>query len=190
MDFILPIIGGISCKLYDDLNDNHFLTNEIFKESLKGSQWILLTLLSHNDFNFALVNYLINVANAISNWKEWNHGYETSLLILCSIFIPISFSTRKSVSYMDILYIVCFVVAMAVEPLIISEEYSIRKFLHRSLSIISLVSTVCFGLYFNVSISFIKLGLYGIGYFLTSSIFQGYMLIKNNDIPTSRILHG
>lgn len=190
MEFILPILAGISCKLYDDLNDNKLLTNEVFKECLKGSQWILLTLLSYNDFNFAVSNYIINLLNAINNWNEWNHGYETSLLILCIFFIPISFSSRKPASYMDIFYILWFIVCMSIEPLITTEEYSIKKFLQRCIAFVYSVSGVVIGLYFNVSMSFIKISLYAIGYTLISSIFQLYMLSQDNDrLLQTLVLH-
>ena len=66
MDYLYAFLGGLLCKAYDDFNDNHMIGSHV-QELLKGSQWILLTLLSYNDFNFALVNYVINALNALIN---------------------------------------------------------------------------------------------------------------------------
>ena len=66
MDIPLAILSGITTKVYDDLYDNKFLTNETLKESLKGINWMLFTLLAYNDFNFAFVFYLINALCLIS----------------------------------------------------------------------------------------------------------------------------
>ncbi len=102
MDYIIPLIGGITCKLFDDLDDNNFLTNDLFREFLKGIQWITLTLMSYNDFNFSVVAFVINVVNAISNWgTAWNNGYEKSLLILYPVFLFLSYSTRKKINLIE-----------------------------------------------------------------------------------------
>lgn len=190
MDYIIPIIGGISCKLYDDLYDNNILTNEVYKECLKAIQWITLTLMSYNDFNFTVFIGLINGLNAISNWKEWNHGYETSLLLIYPVFLLISYSTRTSMSYIDMFYVTCFSICMAFEPLIIKEEYSPLKFITRAGLTIFIYVGLFVSHYFGVSWSFLKVGIYSVGYAFVSSIFQLYMLVKHNDISTSEILHG
>lgn len=182
MDYILPLLGGISCKIYDDLQDNNLLTNEVFKECLKASQWILLTLLSYNDFNFTVFIHLINVLNAISNWDEWNYGYETSLLVMYPMILFLNLSTRKSLNFIDIFYIICFCLCMGIEPLLIQEEYSPRKFMFR----FGLSGVIYVGLfisyYLGVSWSFLKVGIYSLGYAVTSSIFQLYMLEQHNDV--------
>lgn len=190
MDFVLSFLGGVSCKAYDDLYDNNLLKNDILKESLKGSQWILLTLLSHNDFNFSIIALIVNGLNAIFNYAEWNHGYETSLMILYPVFLILSFSTRKWLTYMEVFYLLFISGSMIFDPLVITEEYSFRKFIQRNLIFLVSVFSVLIGLYFNLSMSILKLGMYSAGYFITSSIFQGYMLVKHNDISTSKILHG
>ena len=42
-------LAGLLAKVYDDLTDNHMI-NPLGQEILKGLQWMLLTLLSYNDF--------------------------------------------------------------------------------------------------------------------------------------------
>lgn len=178
MDFLYAFLGGVSCKLYDDFNDNAMIGREI-QEILKGTQWILLTLLSYNDFNFALINFTMNALNALNNWEEWKHPYESSLLLLTPIFLLTSFSTRMHPTLYDIGYVLVFVFTMAMEPLFIHEEFSYRKLVIRLVALI--VSYI--GVWFEgiVSISFIKLGYYSIGYLLTSCFFQSYMLWKKNE---------
>jgi len=190
MDYIVPLIGGISCKIYDDLSDNNLLNNEVFKECLKAIQWITLTLMSYNDFNFAVIVIIVNGANVFFNINEWNKGYETSLLIVYPIFLIISYSTRRTIRLIEFLYLGIIVCSMIWDPVVMTEEYSHRKFIQRVL--ISLSSTIAFigTLYFKMSMSFIKLTLYSVGYFIFSSIFQLYMLEKDNDkLLQTLVLH-
>jgi len=181
MDYIVPLIGGISCKLYDDLYDNNILSNEVFKECLKGIQWVSLALMSYNDFNFTVIAMIANGANAIFNNDGWNNPYETSLLFVYPIFLLISYSTRKAINLIEIFYLTFIFFGMMWDPIVITEEYSHRKFIQRVLVFMSSIIGLAGGLYFNISMSFIKLTLYSTGYFLTSSIFQLYMLEKDND---------
>ena len=181
MDYIVPLIGGISCKLYDDLYDNNILKNEILKEFLKGVQWVVLTLMSYNDFNFTVIAMIANGANALFNKDGWNNPYETSLLMLYPIFLVISYQTRKSINLIEIFYLLVIFCSMIWDPIVITEEYSYRKFIQRSLVFVSSVIALIVGIYLNISMSFIKLTLYSTGYFFTSSIFQLYMLEKDND---------
>ena len=180
MEFLCAVLGGISCKLYDDLNDNHLIGPHI-QEILKGSQWILLALLSYNDFNFAVVNLIANAGNALNNWGEWNHPYETSLLCLAPLFVVISASTAQWLSICDYTYATGFIGLMAVEPLFIKEEFSYRKLLVRIWLLISCVAWIPIAVYNGMSTSLMKVNYYIAGYFLISSCFQAYMLWKKNE---------
>lgn len=189
MDILFSILGGISAKIYDDMSDNGLLTNKLIEELLKGSQWVFLTLISHNDFNFTSFIFFINFLNLITNWNAW-YDYEISLQILYVLFIPLSFSTRKQLSFVDMLYILCFSICMGLEPLIITEEYSQRKFLFRSITTLVIYIGLFVGHYNGVSWSLLKVGMYSLGYALVSSIFQLYMLTQNNDnILQTLVLH-
>lgn len=187
MEFFYTFLGGLLCKIYDDLTDNSILKDGIFKEVLKGSQYILLTLISYNDFNFALLNYIINVGNAINNWTEWHFPYETSMLILAPFFVLISFSTRFIPQIIDYIFIFFSITTLALEPLIIKEEYSYRKFVVRLGTFLLVILSIFGGTYFGISPSFLKVSYYALGYFLFSSIFQGYLLYKSTTVkfPTS-----
>ena len=181
MDISLPFIGGIVCKLYDDLYDNNILTNETFKEILKGSHWITLTLSSYNDFNFTIIALFINFMNFLFNSSAWLYPYETSVMSLYPIFLFLSFPIRKSIGYVEVFYLLFMTGGMIWDPLVMTEEFSHRKFLQRTLVAICSLIGIVGGLYFDVSFSFIKLSIYSLGYFLSSSIFQLYMLNQDND---------
>jgi hypothetical protein len=178
MDYLYAFLGGVLCKLYDDLNDNHMIGGYV-EELLKGSQWILLTLLSYNDFNFALLNLIGNGLNAINNWEAWKVPYETSLLILTPLFLLISFSSRAMLNIYDILYISVFFGSMYLEPIFITEESSRRKMYTRMLSTVGAIIGILLGLYFGISICCIKIGFYCFGYCLVSSCFQAYLLTRS-----------
>jgi|AACY02.14.fsa_nt_gi hypothetical protein len=178
MDYLYAFVGGLLCKAYDDFNDNHMIGSHV-QELLKGSQWILLTLLSYNDFNFALVNYVINALNALNNWQEWKFSYESSLLVLAPVFLLVSFHTVKYFSMYDWVYLVVFILSMALEPLIIKEEFSYRKLVVRLIALINSIFGVIFGVYLGVSPSLVKISCYATGYFLFSSGFQTYLLMRS-----------
>jgi hypothetical protein len=178
MDYLYAFLGGVTAKMYDDMYDNGMIGGH-FQEILKGSQWILLTLLSYNDFNFALLNYIGNALNAINNWSQWNYSYERALLWLAPLFLIISFSTRSMLNIYDILYISVFFLTMCLEPLFITEESSTRKLYTRILSTVGGIIGILLGLYFGIKMCCIKIGFYSIGYCLVSSGFQIYLLTRS-----------
>jgi hypothetical protein len=177
MDYLYAFLAGLLCKVYDDFNDNNMIGSHI-QELLKGSQWMLLTLLSYNDFNFALINYIVNALNAVSNWKEWNFPYESSLLILAPVFIFISFRTERYFSVCDWAFLLWFTLVMAFEPLIITEEFSYRKLISRLVAVIISILGVVIGIHIGTSPSIIKVSCYAVGYSLFSSGFQAYLLTQ------------
>lgn len=93
MDYIYPIIGGISAKLYDDIIDEGIEVNETLKEALKGVQWITLALASIGDFNYSIIMYITNLAHHFGNPDSFKFPYEFSLLCVYPIFILLSFHT-------------------------------------------------------------------------------------------------
>ena len=209
MEYIYPLIGGISAKLYDDIVDEGFEVNDTFKEALKGAQWITLALASIGDFNYSIITYVINFLNHWANPEAYKFPYEFSLLCLYPIFILLSFHTRKSLTLMDYLITLSMCLAMFIEPMIIIENASYRKLIIRSSSVAVFICAVIFGLYFNTFSSFLnldyftlyfnlptislnistavlKLLFYGIGYFATSSLFQIYLINKSASVKEDK----
>jgi hypothetical protein len=177
MDYLYAFLGGLLCKIYDDLNDNGMI-GEHSQELLRGSQWILLTLLSYKDFNFSIFAYIANGLNAISNWNEWNHPYETSLLLLYPFLLVISFSTISWLNVYDYIFVVIWIVGMFLEPYIVPEEFSYKKLILRIFGCFFASFAIFIGSILNVSQSLIKICIYGLGYSLFSSGFQAYLLMN------------
>jgi len=192
MDYFLAFLGGITCKIYDDLNDNNLLTNKHAKECLKGIQWILLTILTISDFNFGVGFYTFNAINAGVNFHEWNKPYESSLLILYPLLIIYSYPTRTFASFYEIFLLLLSYSSTSIEAFIFTEEYSIKKLLCRIFSLFSAIFWIIVCSYFNQSKYIIKILYYFVGYFLVSSIFQAYscfpknwLNVDNNSAPCS-----
>ena len=179
MELLYSFLGGLGAKVYDDLFlDNKIIKNEYISEFFKGFQWIILTLISCNDFNFAIVIYIINFINFLVNKDGWKNYYEKALLILFPILILISFSTRYFFSYFEIFIILCLFIIPNAESCMNNEEVSYKKAIYRSI----LFSILFIGLhvytFIDISISFsiIKLGYYCLGYLFFSSLFQCYCI--------------
>jgi len=171
---VYAILGGIVCKVYDDLNDMNILRSEKINEILKGSQWILLTLLSIHDFNFAIVMYIVTFLNSVVNSKEWSEPYESSLLYLYPIFFILSFHTREYLTFFDIIVLVSQCIGSLIEPYIWAEESSYKKLMDRSGGLILNCILLYYASYFNLSKSIIKYTYYFTGYFIISVGFQAY----------------
>ena len=176
MEFIYSTLSGISAKLYDDLTDNNLLTDKTTKEVLKGSQWILLTLISQTDFNFALPFYLTAFANSFSDTEAFVSPYEKSLLILYPFLLLISLHTAKSFTSGDITFAALTTLALLTEPFINSEEYSYRKFGTRFAAFVWSIIMLRF---FNFSPSVMKAISFFVGYSFISCCFQIYMTTQN-----------
>jgi hypothetical protein len=177
MDYIYATLLGINTKVYDDLVDNSITDNPTILESLKGIEWILLTLLSYNDFNFTFVNFLANLLNFLANNEAWNEPYEKSVLILYPIFLIISFHTIKSINIFSIGYILCFISVMFLEPFIISEKNGYEKLISRSVLSLLLFIGIIISPYFDISPSILKFSYNALGYGLTSVLFQMYFIM-------------
>ncbi len=179
MEYLYALLGGISAKLYDDLYDNNMIS-PLVQEVLKGSQWMLLTLLSYSDFTFTFLNYLMNVANSITNKDAYKPPYEKSLLILYPVLFFISYHTMTKLSIYDSLFILYGIAVLSIEPLIFTEDYSYRKLFARLSSILFNILGFYIGLHFKVSNGILKTFIYGLGYVIVSSCFQAYLLYRDS----------
>jgi hypothetical protein len=183
------VIAGIVAKIYDDLSDNQLASGWIM-EALKGSQWICLTMLAWNDFNFAVLFYIINALNAWNNPDAWNGPYEFSLLIVYPFLILYNIRHYQSVRWVDFFFTICFIAVMALEPIFIQEEVGVLKWLFRSGACFNATMASYFGAEFGVSESMLKISRYTVGYAFVSSLFQVAMLtssgtfsLPNYDLP-------
>jgi len=173
---VYTILGGIVCKVYDDLNDMDILKSDRLNEVLKGLTWIFLTLISMNDFNFSAVLYAVNLVNSISNLKEWQNPYESSLLYLYPIFLILSFHTRAYLTFTDSIICILTILGSYIEPYILNEEISYKKIITRVIGIVNCSILLYLSSYFNISSMILKILYATIAYNITSVFFQVYQL--------------
>jgi hypothetical protein len=178
MDIIIPLLGGISAKLYDDIIDEKIEVNDIIKECLKGVQWMILAILSVNDFNFILIFYVMNVLNYIGNPSAFSGSYEFSLLLMVPLLFVLNFDTIHSFHYIDILIIISFFIVFFVEPILIPNNVSYTKLIFRSIGTLFLILYFLWRDYLQISPSIMKINNYLIGYGTVSVMFQIYSLYR------------
>ena len=102
----LALLSGLSCKLYDDLNDNIVLKkfyNTTFMEYLKGIHYISFTVISIDDplsfITFYLANFLLHLLGNDDAFKE---PYEHSLLYsFMLLFIILDYTKITNVGLID-----------------------------------------------------------------------------------------
>jgi hypothetical protein len=182
MDFISPLIMGVSIKIYDDLTDMNLSQNKLGIEILKSLQTLTTTISVRNDFNFGIVFFIINAFSYLMDREAYTGDYYTSMIILYPILLILAFSTRHYENAISILYVIAFIIFFALEPLLIKEEYSKFKLMIRLITSIVVFVGIFIGYYFGVSSSCLKLGVACLGYIMTSSAFQFYMTFNNDDI--------
>jgi hypothetical protein len=179
MNTIIPLIGGITAKVYDDIVDTNIKVTDTFKESLKGIQWVTLTLMTINDFNFTLLFYIINVLNHLGNPDAFDMPYEYSLLLVFPFLMLLNYNTIEYINLRSLLLFIPFIITMFIEPCIITENVSLKKLISRSIISSGLIILILLHSYFNLSPSILKIVIYALGYGITSSLFQYYMLYEN-----------
>ena len=168
---LLPFLSGVTCKVYDDFIADGVVRNERFTLFLQLFQMMSLTLLSHNDFVFALFFYLGNILNALSNPAGYAPPYEFSFVLLFPLLIVYSFRSYTSMSRYDVIWIIQFFILMFLEPFFFSQETSQQKFMFRFATSFSCIMQVLLMKHL-LSPSLLKGILFGLGYCLVSSLVQ------------------
>jgi hypothetical protein len=191
MDIIISLLGGISAKLYDDIVDEKIEVNDIIKECLKGVQWMILAILSVNDFNFILIFYVMNFLNYIGDPSAFSGSYEISLLLMVPLLLIFYFDTIQSFDNINIIIIISFLILFFVEPILIPKNVSYIKLIHRSIGTIFLILLFLWRDSLQISPSIMKINNYLIGYGTVSVLFQIYVLYhqrSNQPEPNEIIL--
>ena len=180
MEFLYAFLGGLTNKIYDDLIlDNKIIKSEILEEIFKGFQWIMLTLISVNDFNLSFTGYTILLGNSFLSPNGFAEPYDKSILILYPLLLIISFSTRTYLTTIDIIiYVICLFITGILDPMFTKHEVSPLKLGFRLLFFIACGSIILLSNYFDISISksVITILYYISGYTLFSCCFQFYCL--------------
>jgi hypothetical protein len=178
MEYLLPLISGISAKVYDDISDTNISVSDIIKESLKGVQWTTLALLSVNDFNFTSIFYISILSNYFGDPTAYSTPYEQALLLIFPCLLFFNFHTIQSMNLINLIVIIPFIIVMYSEQLFITENVSYKKLLSRLVMLFNLIIVCIFSTYLHLSPSILKIVIYGIGYLLISCIFQIYNLTE------------
>lgn len=183
MEAFFALLFGASMKIYDDLTDNHLVTNDLLLQTLKTAQLVSLTAISIRDFAFSVFFMLMNVLCMVADPSAYlADNFYVSIMVMCPLILLASFPYRESIGTISFLYIGSFLAFFAVEPYITPEEYSYKKFMLRLLTAVVTAVGLVFAKRFDVSWSFMKIGLGSFAYALVSSIFQLYMLQRETSL--------
>lgn len=180
---VIPLLGGISAKVYDDIIDEKIEVSDVVKEGLKGLQWMILALLSVDDFNFIFIFYVMNLLNYIGDPSAFSGSYEFSLLVMVPLLFLFNFNTIHSFHYIDIICVIGFLILFYIEPYFMPNNVSYAKLIHRSIGTILFIVFLCWSDYLHISPSIMKITTYLIGYGTVSIIFQLYLLLYPQPDP-------
>jgi hypothetical protein len=186
-ELFISFLGGLTAKLYDDLNDNTILQkfyNNTFMEFLKGLHFISFTTISIEEPLFFIISYIANILNYLGNNDAFNEPYENSLLYsFILLFTIINYKKITTICILDNLLMISMFLSMLMEPIIMyyffkNSEFSFQKIIMRSFFLIN--STIGFLLCKSKAIKY--LFSYCIGYLLFSVIVQYYSLMSVKDV--------
>jgi hypothetical protein len=176
---LIALLAGAAAKLYDDLEDNHFLQkfhNNTLMEFLKGIHYITFTTASIEEPLFFLFSYLLNILHSFGNKEAYSKPYEQSLLYsFLLLFVIIDYKKITSFCLSDKLISIFYVFTSALEPLIgpaVKDEYSFAKMIARLINMIIYIILY----YFIRSNSLKYITAYFIGYLFISVLVQLYSL--------------
>jgi hypothetical protein len=184
-------LGGLSCKLYDDLNDNIVLKkfyNTTFMEYLKGIHYISLISVSIDDPLFFIIFYIGCFLNHLRDGDAFKEPYEHSLLYsFILLFIILDYTKiTNDVGLTDIIIFSVFLFSMFIEKVVMhyfvqDSEFSTSKLIIRMLALICVVLSflLC------KSKSTKHLFTYLTGYVILSILIQYYSLLKTNNAKSA-----
>ena len=194
---ILTFIAGVFCKLYDDLNDNNLFNGTVFEnnkecinEFMKGIHYILLTYVSCIHIYPLIFFTISNLPLMITDKNAVRMPYEFSGIIAFALFTfflcIINFSELKKLFTYKIgcLIIIYILIAYIFDILLCGNiEFGYKKLVVRLLSSISIILFMTINYYFNiVPHNVIFFVWYIVGYCLTSSFFQIFLILKKQNI--------
>ena len=183
---ILTFLAGVFCKLYDDLNDNnlfhsfHLEHNKSYiNEFLKTSHTILLISASNI---YTLLSFITpNLLLCIIDSKSVESPYEYSSIIAFSLFSLYAtidnFSTLKFNYLLPLIIIYLFGTYFCDTRSFKNVEFGYNKLVARGVCTVIMILVLVINYYIKLCPDELLLVLYySIGYFLTSCMFQVYLL--------------
>jgi len=177
MDIIATCLSGIIVKIYDDFTENNIIQDGNLKEYLHTLSCFLLAASSMNDFTYAIMQYTINLANNFANSQAFSQDKEKSILLTYPIFLFLSLTSIRQLNIIELLILILSSLLSFGEASTINEEISLRKLTMRLGMSCIIIFLLLLLFYFNfLTISLLKLFLFGLFYLLTSCVFQSYEL--------------
>jgi len=183
MSVAASLVGGIACKMYDDITDNDMLSEfkrDTFLEFLKGIHYITFTSVSIKHPLFFYIQYIGNFVNYLSNNDAFSRPYEHSAIFsFLLLFLLVDHTQRDKINTLDSLMVLGFISTMFMEPIFNKYIFNDHEFSKGKL-IIRLLLLFGSILYFSLgsSDSSKVLFAYYIGYFLISVTTQYYSLCR------------
>ena len=184
---VFAILGGSTAKIYDELIDNKIQVDPVILESLKGLQWMSLTALSINNFNFNILFVSLVFLNYFFDKDAYTTPYEKSFPVL---LVPLltNFNTIKSFYLVDLGLFVSITGGLFIDSILFKDiEISISKCIFRMILAWMAIVSFCILKYYNFNSSMITVFLYFISYTIVSSLFQLYTINQSSEhylLPT------
>jgi hypothetical protein len=191
-------LGGLSCKLYDDLNDNIVLKkfyNATFMEYLKGIHYVSFVSVSINDPLFFIFFYIGCFLNHIRDGDAFKEPYEHSLLYsFILLFIILDYTKIandvESIESIDIILLSMLFFLMVMEKMVMRYFGKDVEFSTVKLKLRTLVFITCIMAYLFCKSKYLKhLFTYLIGYLLVSILIQYYSLLKTNNAKNDDVIN-
>lgn len=164
-------LSGVSLKVYDDfVDDEPYITNEYIVTALGYLQVALLTLLLSNDFMVALLFTIVNVACALSSFKEYSTPHVFAHFFLAPIALIASWKKGiQPLNRTDLMVLPSVFIGALLEPRLVPEEISMSKWFTRFSASVFYI-TLAFAFPFSQSVKLFFTGVSG--YTFASSIAQ------------------
>jgi hypothetical protein len=176
MNICLSILGGASCKLFDELEDNKYLKqfkDPTLMEGIKGLHYIPYTVVSILDPLFFIIGYMANFAHFLTNKEGFIQPYERSIMYSYLLFFfIIDYKQINNLCFLDYWIFFWMLFWMAMEPLMGFGEISYFK-LYARIAALFVIWFICF---ISQSKSVINVLCYLFGYIFVSVSVQYYSL--------------
>ena len=180
---LLALLAGISCKLYDDLEDNPLLVSfktPFIMELLKGFHYVFFTCVSLEESLFFYINFYVNYLHLLFNKFAFTRPYEMSICFTYGVlfFIVTKGEMFLNFNFYDLTCVSGSFIFAGVEHFLCPEELSVNKLIMRSILIISILLTLWVS--WIKSKATIYLCYNFVGYFTVSVIVQYYSVFVEN----------
>ena len=199
---LLSLMGGIFCKIYDDLNDNNLFSHfgleknkEYINEYLKMIHLVILIYISSYSIYLLLIFSSANFLCFFLDNSAFIEPYEYSGVLLLPFILIIILSDnineiKNLINYKALFIGLYYLVSIAFIDMYIFKdvEYGYKKLGVRGLVGIFFILMLIVNNFYNyLQDTYLSPIYYFIGYCITSCFFQIYLITKNKNIKKTKI---